>query len=149
MFEHPIRDFPSIPSEQRKDLRKKLLREEVEEFCAGVDHEDLLEILDALCDIQYVLAGAILEFGFGNNFMLAFKEVHRSNMSKSCATEEEAQRTIDKAYHEHGPCHYVKRNGRFFVYRTSDSKTIKSINYSPANLKKFCREQPKDIPYRT
>jgi predicted HAD superfamily Cof-like phosphohydrolase len=41
-----------------------------------------VEIADALCDLQYVLSGAILEFGFGGKFKSLFEEVHRSNMSK-------------------------------------------------------------------
>lgn len=136
-FEHPIEPAPIVPSKKRQDLRKKLLREEVEEFCKGVDEGDLLQILDALCDIQYVLSGAVLEFGFKNNFPLAFREVHRSNMSKACENQWEAEQTIDKAFEEHGQCSMVIRNGKYFVYRDVDGKTIKNINYSPANLKKY------------
>ena len=35
-----------------------------------------------LCDIQYVLSGAICEFGMASIFKTLFDEVQRSNMSK-------------------------------------------------------------------
>ena len=28
-----------------------------------------------------------------------------------------------------------EKNGKYLIYRASDRKTLKSINYSPANLK--------------
>lgn len=43
---------------------------------------------------QYVLAGAIHEFGLGSRFAELHNEVHRSNMSKACTTREEAERTV-------------------------------------------------------
>lgn len=43
---------------------------------------------------QYVLSGAVHEFGLGSRFGALHDEVHRSNMSKACTTREEAERTI-------------------------------------------------------
>ena len=42
-----------------------ILQEELNELKQAIDDNDLVEIADALCDIQYVLSGAILEFGLG------------------------------------------------------------------------------------
>ena len=96
----------------------------------------MVDISDALCDIQYVLSGAVLEFGLANKFKALFDEVHRSNMSKSCASEKEALLTIDHYKQEHDmDCHFEKSDDHYLVYRTEDHKTIKSINYSPAGLK--------------
>ena len=56
-------------------------------------------------------------------------------MSKACATEEEANATIEHYRRKDGTeCHFEKKDGKFLIYRTSDSKTLKSINYSPADL---------------
>jgi len=93
-FKHPVLNDPQIPDEKRCKLRKELLIEEVKEFCEAVDNGDIVGVADALCDIQYVLTGAVLEFGFGEKFKALFEEVHRSNMSKACATLQEAKDTV-------------------------------------------------------
>ena len=64
-FNHPHLDTPQIPSENRCRLRVALIREELKELEAAIKDNDLVEVADALCDIQYVLAGAVLEFGLG------------------------------------------------------------------------------------
>lgn len=135
-FKHPIVSDPAIPTKKRCTLRVALIREELEELEEAIEDNDLVEIADALCDIQYVLSGAVLEFGLGQKFRDLFDEVQRSNMSKSCATIEEAEATI-KHYKENKGmnCFYKEIDGHFLVYRTEDNKTLKSINYSPADLK--------------
>ena len=60
----------------------------------AIEQNDLVEVADALADIQYVLAGAVHEFGLGEKFADLFDEVQRSNMSKACKTREEAERTV-------------------------------------------------------
>lgn len=98
--------------------------------------------MDAFCDLQYVLSGAILEFGLHNVFGSAFTEVHRSNMSKMCKSLEEAQRTIDKCSAENVPAYSVQKGNLWMVKRVSDNKTIKSIDYSPADLSKCFKNSP-------
>lgn len=135
-FKHPVLDNPAIPEKKRCDLRVELISEELKELQEAIENNDLVEVADALADIQYVLSGAVLEFGLGNRFVELFDEVHRSNMSKTCNTEEEAKATIAYYKNEKGvECYFKEENGKFLVYRTSDNKTIKSINYSPADLK--------------
>jgi predicted HAD superfamily Cof-like phosphohydrolase len=135
-FKHPILENPIIPSKQRANLRISLLAEELKELQEAVENDDLVEVADALCDLQYVLAGAIHEFGLGAKFKTLFDEVHRSNMSKACITVEEAEQTIqfylDKDQTE---SYYKEIDGLFLVFRKSDDKTLKSVNYSPADLK--------------
>lgn len=135
-FKHPVLDKATIPSKQRCDLRVELISEELKELQEAIVNNDLVEVADALADIQYVLSGAVLEFGLGDRFVELFNEVHRSNMSKTCESQEEAEQTI--AYYKtekNTDCYFKEENGKFLVYRTSDNKTIKSINYSPADLK--------------
>ena len=135
-FQHPIQVSPQIPSATRCRLRVSLIAEELDELKQAIEDRDLVEIADALCDIQYVLSGAVLEFGLGDKFGDLFNEVQRSNMSKSCSSEEEAQATVSYYQnHKNTPCYYEKVDGKYLVYRTSDKKTLKSINYSPADLK--------------
>ena len=135
-FKHPILASPSIPSEDRCKLRVALIAEELKELEAAIREKDIVEVADALCDIQYVLSGAILEFGLGEKFKDLFDEVQRSNMSKTCSSEEEAQKTVEHYLKKDGTeCYYKKEGSHWLVYRTSDNKTIKSINYSPADLR--------------
>lgn len=49
-------------------------------LCAQDEFADLVEMADALADIDYVCQGANLVFGFPS--ALVVQEVHRSNMSK-------------------------------------------------------------------
>jgi predicted HAD superfamily Cof-like phosphohydrolase len=137
-FKHPIEKEPVIPPEDRCKLRVALLAEELRELEVAIRDKDIVEVADALCDLQYVLSGAILEFGLGEKFKALFDEVQRSNMSKSCKTREEAEATV-KYYKEEKDtdCHYEESDGHFLVYRTADNKTLKSIYYSPADLKKI------------
>ena len=135
-FNAPILDTPQIPSEQRCELRVNLLQEELNELSQAIKDNDIVEIADALCDIQYVLSGAVLEFGLGEKFVELFNEVQRSNMSKACDTQQEALMTLSHYKKKDGTEGYYKKiNGKWLVYRVSDDKVLKSINYSPANLK--------------
>lgn len=135
-FKHPILPSPQIPSEDRCKLRVALIAEELKELEEAIKDKDLVEVADALCDIQYVLSGAILEFGLGEKFKDLFDEVQRSNMSKTCKTMEEAEATQKFYMEKDGTESYVEESdGHFLVYRKGDNKTLKSVNYSPADLK--------------
>jgi predicted HAD superfamily Cof-like phosphohydrolase len=134
-FKHPIITMPAIPAEERCKLRVALLAEELKELEVAILEKDIVEVADALCDLQYVLAGAILEFGLGEKFNALFEEVQRSNMSKACTSEEEAQKTVEHYRKKDGTeCYYLQEGDKWLVYRRSDNKTIKSIGYSPADL---------------
>lgn len=137
-FDAPILETPQIPSEERCQLRVSLLQEELNELKQAIDEGNLVEISDALCDIQYVLSGAILEFGMGDIFDELFEEVQRSNMSKACSSIQEAIDTISHYKQKDGTESKYKQVGdKWVVYRLSDNKVLKSVNYSPANLKNF------------
>lgn len=135
-FKHPILAAATIPAKERCQLRIDLIAEELKELQEAVDDNNLVEIADALCDLQYVLAGAVLEFGLGGQFKSLFDEVHRSNMSKACKTVEEAEETI-RFYKTNSNvnAYYKEIDSLFLVYREGDHKTLKSVNYSPADLK--------------
>lgn len=135
-FKHPILADATIPAKERCQLRIDLIAEELKELQEAVNDNNMVEVADALCDLQYVLAGAVLEFGLGSQFKTLFDEVHRSNMSKACKTIEEAEETILFYKTNHNVDAYYKEiDSLFLVYREGDHKTLKSVNYSPADLK--------------
>jgi predicted HAD superfamily Cof-like phosphohydrolase len=134
-FNLPIEDKPVIPASDRCELRVNLLQEELNELKAAIADDDLTEVADALADLQYVLSGAILEFGMAENFKRVFDEVQRSNLSKACDTQSEALAT-QEAYHKRNETiSYIEEvNGKLVVYRKGDHKVLKSIRYSPADI---------------
>jgi predicted HAD superfamily Cof-like phosphohydrolase len=145
-FNAPILDTPQIPSEQRCELRVNLLQEELNELSQAIKDNDIVEIADALADLQYVLSGAVLEFGLGEKFVELFNEVQRSNMSKACNTQQEALMTLSHYKKKDGTEGYYKKiNGKWLVYRASDDKVLKSINYSPAELKKIIKNESQEV----
>jgi len=140
-FKHPILSEPTIPSKDRADLRVSLIAEELDELKEAIANNDLVEVADALCDIQYVLSGAVLEFGLGDKFVRLFEEVQRSNMSKACNNMDEVNASI-KHYKENKgeDCSYKKEGDKYLLFRTTDNKTLKSINYSPADIKSILED---------
>ena len=137
-FKHPILENPQIPPKNRSDLRVSLIAEELKELEEAIANNDITEVADALCDIQYVLSGAVLEFGLGEKFVQLFNEVQRSNMSKACNSVKEAEETVQYYKKEKDTEAYYKEvGGKFLVYRKGDDKTLKSIYYSPADLKRI------------
>ena len=136
LFRCPVVMKPAIPSADRCQLRVSLLEEEVQELTDAIKDNDLVEVADALADIQYVLSGAVLEFGMGQIFQTLFDEVQRSNMSKACGSMEEAGRTQEHYRATKGVESTVEEvDGQFLVFREGDRKVIKSVEYSPASLK--------------
>jgi predicted HAD superfamily Cof-like phosphohydrolase len=145
-FDVPVLKNPEIPSKERCELRISLIQEELNELKEAIENNDLVEVADALCDLQYVLSGTVLEFGLGKKFTKLFDEVQRSNMSKACETQKEAIETLS---------HYKKKdktegtykevNGKYIVYRKGDNKVLKSVNYSPANLKKYIENESQEV----
>ncbi|MFT7120798.1 MAG: putative HAD superfamily Cof-like phosphohydrolase [Neolewinella sp.] len=136
-FHLPVLDTPQIPDADRCRLRINLLQEELKELEEAIANNDLVEAADAFADIQYVLSGAILEFGLGDKFKALFEEVHRSNMSKTCATMQEAEETVAH-YATQGQEGTIEKSGDvWLVYRTSDRKVLKNVHYSAADLPKF------------
>lgn len=134
-FNAPVLETPQIPSKERCDLRISLMQEELDEIKEAIENNDFVEISDGLCDLMYVLAGSILEFGLKDKFNELFNEVQRSNMSKACVSQQEALATLSHYKQKDGTeGFYKEENGKWLVYRKDDNKVLKSINYSPASL---------------
>lgn len=137
-FDAPVLEKPTLIDKERAKLRIRLLQEELDELTEAIENNDLVEVADALCDLQYVLSGAVLEFGMGNSFDEMFNEVHRSNMSKMCKDMSEAKDTEDYyAERDNAEVYFKQKPNGIIVCRLTDHKVLKSVNYSPANLEKW------------
>ena len=140
MFNQPVLDKPRIPATDRAQLRIDLIQEELNELKVAIESNDLTECLDAFLDLQYVLSGAVHEFGMGDIFKDAFDEVHASNMSKACNNEDEVIATQEFYAKRDGiETVVVERNGKYLVRRKNDNKQLKSVNYKAVDLSKFLK----------
>lgn len=119
------------------------IQEELDELKVAVKEKNIVEIFDALLDITYVgLGNGALVFGLKDKMLDGYAEVQASNMSKICQTLEEAEETVKVRSEQQGePCHYKEINGKYVVYRSSDNKVMKSINYFRPDLIQFFTEQ--------
>jgi len=124
------------------DFVINFIQEELDELKEAVENDDIVEILDALLDITYVgLGNGAMVFGLKDKMWEGYQEVQASNLSKVCKTVEEAEETVRVRSEQQGePCHYEEVNGTYVVYRSSDKKVMKSINYFRPNLKQFFTE---------
>jgi predicted HAD superfamily Cof-like phosphohydrolase len=130
---------PKIPEEKEWMFVYNFILEELEEYKHACETGNIVEILDALCDITYVsLGNGAMLHGLKDKIMPAYHEVQASNMSKACKTEEEAIATCKSETERIGEeTHFEKVGEYYIVYRTRDRKVLKSINYFRPDLKKF------------
>lgn len=113
----PVKDSPDISDAKTNALRVNLLAEELEELQEALADGDIVEVLDALTDLQYVLDGAYLSFGLHKVKEAAFEEVQRSNMSK------------------------LGEDGKPIV-RPEDGKILKGPNYFKPDIAQFIDKRP-------
>lgn len=142
VYKEPQHDiFSSNPA--LVEYRLSLIREEVKELEEAVKNHDIIETVDALADIIYVVQGMASSLGL--DLDKAFDIVHKSNMSKVCKTEDEAQKTVEY-YRENkdklgydSPAYRKSVDGKHYVvYNESTMKVLKSINYTPAKFDWIC-----------
>jgi len=138
MVKSPLVATPALPDRARQELRLSLLAEELQELRDALRTGDLVEAADALADLQYVLSGTVLELGMGGCFKDLFDEVHRSNMTKRCPSADDAAKTVAHYLARDGTVAHAEADpavpGSFLVYRTSDHKALKSVNFSEPAL---------------
>ena len=140
-FSHPDKTTPNLHvfdnDANLVKLRLDLIQEEVKELVQAINDKDMVEVVDALADILYVVYGAGSAFGI--NLDKAFDLVHKSNMTKACATQEEANLTVEwykKNMLDTYDTPTSKQVGNYWiVINQSSGKILKSINYSPVDLK--------------
>ncbi|HET7057301.1 MAG TPA: MazG nucleotide pyrophosphohydrolase domain-containing protein [Nitrospiraceae bacterium] len=71
---------PTVPDENTRALRVRLIQEEFDELKEALDHGDLPAMAKELADLLYVVYGTAVSYGI--DMEPVFHEVHRSNMSK-------------------------------------------------------------------
>lgn len=81
-FQCPVGETPSLITNERAKLRHCLMSEEVGEYLEGCEKEDLPNVVKEIVDVLYSAFGTVVEHGLQDVIEEAFKEVHRSNMSK-------------------------------------------------------------------
>ena len=130
---------PVIPDEKEWMFVYNFILEELEEYKEACETGNIVEILDALCDITYVsLGNGAMLHGLKDKVWPAYQEVQASNLSKACSSEEDAQETVRVRSQEQGEeCHYEKIGEYYIVYRTRDRKVMKNINYFRPDLTQF------------
>jgi hypothetical protein len=130
---------PVIPSEKEWMFVYNFILEELEEYKHACETNNIVEVLDALCDITYVsLGNGAMLHGLKDKVWPAYQEVQASNLSKACISEEEAQETVRvRSTEQEEPCHYEQVGKYFIVYRTRDRKVMKNINYFRPDLTQF------------
>jgi NTP pyrophosphatase (non-canonical NTP hydrolase) len=130
-------DTPCLGDERFIESKMALIREEMSELEEAVKNKDLVETVDALTDILYVVLG--MGYGLNVNLDKAFKIVHESNMSKMCLTEEIAIQSVEWYKQNESryttPTYRVNSAGNYVVYDEKTRKILKSIYYKPADLK--------------
>ena len=120
----PMNDKPTLIHRDEAMLMFHLMNEELLEYKLAVnkivqkldDLEDLtyedsaaiiIEIADALADLQYLILGTVCQFGLHKKFDDIMEEVYRSNMTKL-------------------------QDGK--LIKRSDGKVLKPSTYSPPNI---------------
>lgn len=63
VFGQNISEHPNLPVQSERDLRRRLLEEEVNEFCKAYHENDMVEMADGLADICYIIAGTCVSYG--------------------------------------------------------------------------------------
>ena len=87
---------PTIPEKKEWQFVYDFILEELEEYKHACETGDIVEVLDALCDIAYVsLGNGTMLHGLKDVFPQAYAEVQASNMSKACKTEEDPLINVD------------------------------------------------------
>jgi hypothetical protein len=131
---------PTIPENRSEwEFVYNFILEELEEYKHACETGNIVEVLDALCDITYVsLGNGAMLHGLKDKVWPAYMEVQASNLSKACRSQEEAEETVQVRSKEQGEtCHWEKVGDNYIVYRSRDRKVMKNINYFRPDLKKF------------
>ncbi len=129
-FGVPVNDVPTVPSAEIRRLRLALIAEELQELATASGFRfnysiadeptsgvDLIEAADACGDLDYVVQGTNLAYGFPAARVV--EEIHRSNMSK------------------------LDANGKP-IYR-ADGKVLKGPGYFKPDIAKVLRKSPEHV----
>lgn len=120
------------------DLKLGLIQEELNEIAAAAKAGDIVEVLDGLDDLLYVTFGFAITYKLDTKLVESFSRVHDSNMSKFCITEDDAKKSVHNYYNIGVETYYKKVDDLYIIYRTSDNKILKGIDFQPVKLNDLC-----------
>lgn len=133
-FNHPVRQIPTLLDAARLEKRIDWMKEEIDELRVANAEKDMVEVLDALIDLQYFLSGTIVEFGLSQSFDAGFADVHISNMSKACFNEKQARETVESYKKQKIVTHAEHNKGVYIIKRSKDGKVLKNVHWSKPRL---------------
>lgn len=161
LFEHPVGTYEDVEPLKTRQLRVKLLFEELKELAVAGDlmgtftdlcskslneadnqkfkdgdNVDKIEELDALADLQYVLNGKVLTAGLHGIFDDAFDLVHSNNMTKAHRDEAHCDETIaaSKISYAEGEWKKLEKSEGIWMLYNPDAKLTKPHDHIKVGL---------------
>lgn len=137
MFGIEVNKKPTQVTLETALLRVNLIQEELNELYDAYNEEDLVKQLDAYVDLLYVVFGSIVSSGMQHIIQKAFKECHRSNMTKVLDENNisEHQTLLDSGEVR---LEHIEET-KYRLIRNSDGKVIKPNGYNKANFEQFLK----------
>ena len=127
-------------TEERMKLRERLFDEELKEYNDAEKNNDKVEMLDAVCDMCYILIGTLLEIHKGNvdsvTDVIYFEENDKSKFIFEKVFENEFNDIFVKAFEEIHRSNMSKLQDGKAIFR-ADGKILKGADYFRPNLKQF------------
>lgn len=123
-------------SDDRKEFRIGLIKEEVAELELALSNNDEIEERDAIIDTIYVLLGLATERGYLSSLYTDWETVQKANMSKFCESEELAKFTVSHYKRQNTDCYY-EQIGAYWVVKRKDGKVLKSNRWEAPIHKKL------------
>lgn len=131
-----------MTKEQMK-LRERLFDEELKEYNDAEKNNDKVEMLDAVCDMCYILIGTLLEIHKGNvdavTDMIYFEEDDKSKFVFEKVFKNEFNDIFVKAFEEVHRSNMSKLQDGKAIFR-ADGKILKGADYFRPNLEPFVDE---------
>lgn len=141
----PRPDAPTL--DEFTEVRCRLIEEEATELRTAFEEGNIVEIIDALADLEYVVAGGAVALGI--DLEPFSKEVHRSNMTKLWNCEDCVGIGAMRVYRKNDAgnlvlvdkkeCVSCQGKGKVAKYR-EDGKVLKAPTYSPADIARVLAE---------
>ncbi|RYY51352.1 MAG: hypothetical protein EOO06_01070 [Chitinophagaceae bacterium] len=145
-FNYGINNIPAMGNEyevwQQLKLQAKLILEEANELVAACEGEDMVEALDAYCDVEYLNTWLEhLLYSFGCDTRKALAQVCENNTSKITTSYTYALMSKE-VLEENGTVCYIDQTvyegeTLYCVKRSEDGKVMKLADHVRPNLEQF------------
>ena len=93
-------DTPTLVDDTTRELRARLMREEVEEVVEAMEEGDIEHIAKEISDLLYAVYGTIGSYGLAEKMPAVFSEVHTSNISKDAGDRNDTKAVKGVGYRE-------------------------------------------------